>query len=60
LLIHCLGENTLGGVAVIHHKDCGMTHFRNERIGELLAEHVGLEGETAKEAKGFDYGEITE
>ena len=45
---------------MIHHKDCGMTHFRNERIGELLAEHVGLDGEKAKEAKGLDYGEITE
>lgn len=45
---------------MIHHKDCGMTHFRNERIGELLAQHAGLEGERAEEAKKLDYGEIIE
>ena len=50
----------MGSVAVVHHTDCGMTHFRNEKIGELLVEHAKLDGERAKEAKGFDYGEITE
>ena len=55
-----LGDNTVSAVAVVHHTDCGMTHFRNEEIGAKLAEHAKLDGERAKEAKGFDYGEITE
>ena len=54
------GENTVGAVAVVQHVDCGMTHFRDEQTGRLLAEHAKLEGETAKEAERLWYGEITE
>lgn len=54
------GTRTVRAVAVVHHKDCGMTHFRNEKIGHLLSEHAGLDGEKAKEAEKLDYGEITE
>ena len=54
------GDNTVGAVAVVHHVDCGLTHFSNEKVGELLAEHAKLDGKSAEEAKKLDYGEITE
>ncbi len=54
------GKSTVGAVAVVHHVDCGMTHFRDEKIGQLLAEHAGLEGERAKEAAALKFGEIPE
>lgn len=60
VLTRAIGDSSVSGVAVIHHKDCGMTHFRNERIGQLLVEHAGLEGEVAEQAKKLDYGEVTE
>jgi carbonic anhydrase len=54
------GKNSVGSVAVVHHVDCGMTHFHDEKIGQLLAEHAKLDGERAKEAEKLYYGEITE
>ena len=54
------GKASVGAVAVVHHVDCGMTHFRDEKIGQLLAEHAKLDGERAKEAAELKFGEITE
>jgi carbonic anhydrase len=50
------GENTVGLVAVVHHEDCGLRNFTNERTAEKLIEHAGLEGERADEVRRMNFG----
>ena len=49
------GQNTVGAVAVLHHTDCGLRNFSDEKVRTLLKEHVGLEGERAKEVDKMDF-----
>ena len=49
------GRNTVGCVAVVHHSDCGLRNFSNERIGSLLKERAGLEGDRAAEVEKMDF-----
>ncbi len=49
------GRNTLGAVAIVHHTDCGLCNFSNERIRELLKLRVGLEGEKAAEVDRMEF-----
>lgn len=42
------------------HTDCGLSHFSNERVGELLAERAGLDGERAKDVSTMDFGSWAE
>ena len=50
------GKNTLGVVGVIHHTDCGLKNFSNEKIAELLKVRAELDGARAKEADRLDFG----
>lgn len=51
-----MGQNTVGLVAVVHHEDCGLRNFTNEKTAEALIEHAGLEGEKAEEVNRMDFG----
>lgn len=39
----------------LDHTDCGLSHFSNEQVGELLTKRAGLEGQRAEEASKLDF-----
>lgn len=53
--IMSFGQNTVGAVAVVHHKDCGLRNFSNEQVAENLKKQAGLDGERAKEVDKMDF-----
>ena len=54
------GKNTVGAVAIVHHTDCGLLNFSNERVGALLKERAGLSGEEAAAVERMDFGSWSE
>ncbi len=43
------GRNTVGAVAVVHHADCGLRNYSNEKVKELLKVRADLDTQRAKE-----------
>ncbi|KAK5165941.1 uncharacterized protein LTR77_008865 [Saxophila tyrrhenica] len=53
------GKNTVGAVAVVHHADCGLRNFSDERVGELLGERAGLDEGKKGEVGGMWFGSFS-
>lgn len=54
------GRNTVGAVAVVHHTDCGLRNFSNERVRSLLKDRASLDAERAAEVDKMDFGSWSE
>ena len=51
------GRNTVGAVAVVHHTDCGLSHFSDVEVKEGLKKQVGLEGLRATEVDSMKFSD---
>jgi carbonic anhydrase len=54
------GRNTVGAVAVVHHRDCGLLNFSNEKVKEQLKIKAELNEQRAKEVDRMEFGSFSE